>query len=58
MHSGDFVAERWPELSGLPVLDHGELSTGTVVFRSFLVRDGSDYDVCGLGTDCTDCGPR
>lgn len=45
VHSGDFVAERWPELSGLPVLDRGELSTGTVAFRSFLVRDGADYDV-------------
>jgi uncharacterized circularly permuted ATP-grasp superfamily protein/uncharacterized alpha-E superfamily protein len=45
VHSGDFVAERWPELSGLPVLDRGELSTGAVAFRSFLVRDGADYDV-------------
>jgi uncharacterized circularly permuted ATP-grasp superfamily protein/uncharacterized alpha-E superfamily protein len=45
VHSGDFVAERWPELSGLPVLDKGELSTGSVAFRSFLVRDGGDYDV-------------
>jgi uncharacterized circularly permuted ATP-grasp superfamily protein/uncharacterized alpha-E superfamily protein len=45
VHSGDFVAERWPELSTLPVLDRGELSTGTVAFRSFLVRDGADYDV-------------
>jgi uncharacterized circularly permuted ATP-grasp superfamily protein/uncharacterized alpha-E superfamily protein len=45
VHSGDFVAERWPELSALPVLDRGALSTGTVAFRSFLVRDGSDYDV-------------
>jgi uncharacterized circularly permuted ATP-grasp superfamily protein/uncharacterized alpha-E superfamily protein len=45
LHSGDFVAERWPELSGLPVLDRGSLSTGTVAFRSFLVRDGADYDV-------------
>jgi uncharacterized circularly permuted ATP-grasp superfamily protein/uncharacterized alpha-E superfamily protein len=45
VHSGDFVAERWPNLSGLPVLDHGALSTGTVAFRSFLVRDGADYDV-------------
>jgi uncharacterized circularly permuted ATP-grasp superfamily protein/uncharacterized alpha-E superfamily protein len=45
VHSGDFVAERWPELSALPVLDRGSLSTGTVAFRSFLVRDGSDYDV-------------
>lgn len=45
LHSGDFVAERWPELSGLPVLDRGALSTGTVAFRSFLVRDGADYDV-------------
>jgi len=45
VHSGDFVAERWPELSALPVLDKGELSTGTVAFRSFLVRDGADYDV-------------
>jgi uncharacterized circularly permuted ATP-grasp superfamily protein/uncharacterized alpha-E superfamily protein len=45
VHSGDFVAERWPELSGLPVLDRGELSTGTVAFRTFLVRDGGDYDV-------------
>lgn len=45
VHSGDFVAERWPELSALPVLDRGELSTGTVAFRSFLVRDGGDYDV-------------
>jgi uncharacterized circularly permuted ATP-grasp superfamily protein/uncharacterized alpha-E superfamily protein len=45
LHSGDFVAERWPELSALPVLDRGELSSGTVAFRSFLVRDGEDYDV-------------
>jgi uncharacterized circularly permuted ATP-grasp superfamily protein/uncharacterized alpha-E superfamily protein len=45
VHSGDFVAERWPELSGLPVLDRGELSSGSVAFRSFLVRDGADYDV-------------
>jgi uncharacterized circularly permuted ATP-grasp superfamily protein/uncharacterized alpha-E superfamily protein len=45
VHSGDFVAERWPELSGLPVLDRGQLSTGSVAFRSFLVRDGDDYDV-------------
>ncbi len=45
VHSGDFVAERWPELSALPVLDRGALSSGTVAFRSFLVRDGSDYDV-------------
>jgi uncharacterized circularly permuted ATP-grasp superfamily protein/uncharacterized alpha-E superfamily protein len=45
VHSGDFVAERWPELSALPVLDRGTLSTGTVAFRSFLVRDGGDYDV-------------
>jgi uncharacterized circularly permuted ATP-grasp superfamily protein/uncharacterized alpha-E superfamily protein len=45
VHSGDFVAERWPELSVLPVLDRGALSTGTLAFRSFLVRDGGDYDV-------------
>jgi uncharacterized circularly permuted ATP-grasp superfamily protein/uncharacterized alpha-E superfamily protein len=45
VHSGDFVAERWPELSNLPVLDRGGLSSGTVAFRSFLVRDGGDYDV-------------
>lgn len=45
VHSGDFVAERWPELSVLPVLDRGALSTGTLAFRSFLVRDGDDYDV-------------
>lgn len=45
MHSGDFVAERWPDLSTLPVLDHGALSSGSVAFRSFLVRDGADYDV-------------
>jgi uncharacterized alpha-E superfamily protein len=45
VHSGDFVAERWPELSALPVLDRGSLSTGTVAFRAFLVRDGGDYDV-------------
>ncbi len=45
LHSGDFVAERWPELSSMPVLDRGQLSTGTVAFRSFLVRDGDDYDV-------------
>ncbi len=44
-HPGAFVAERWPELSVLPVLDKGELSTGVVTFRSFLVRDGQDYDV-------------
>ncbi|HEY6077384.1 MAG TPA: circularly permuted type 2 ATP-grasp protein [Polyangiaceae bacterium] len=45
VHSGDFVAERWPELSWLPVLERGELSSGTVAFRSFLVRDSGDYDV-------------
>jgi uncharacterized circularly permuted ATP-grasp superfamily protein len=49
VHSGDFVAERWPELSSLPVLDRNGLSTGTVAFRSFLVRDGGDYDVMSGG---------
>jgi uncharacterized circularly permuted ATP-grasp superfamily protein/uncharacterized alpha-E superfamily protein len=42
-HAGDYVAERWPELSQVLILGRGELSTGAVTFRAFLVRDDDQY---------------
>jgi len=42
---GDWVAEKWPGLSSVPVLDGGAITAGNVAWRSFLCRDGDDYDV-------------
>jgi len=42
---GDFVAERWPGLSSVPVLEAGSLASGELAWRAFLCRDGDDYDV-------------
>jgi uncharacterized circularly permuted ATP-grasp superfamily protein/uncharacterized alpha-E superfamily protein len=42
---GDYVAERWPGLSSMPVLEGGAVTAGNVAWRAFLCRDGDDYDV-------------
>jgi uncharacterized circularly permuted ATP-grasp superfamily protein/uncharacterized alpha-E superfamily protein len=42
---GDYVAERWPGLSSVPVLEGGAVTSGNVAWRAFLCRDGEDYDV-------------
>lgn len=44
-HPSEFVAERWPGLSVVPVWTQGGLGQGEVALRAFLVRDGDDYDV-------------
>jgi len=48
---GDYVAERWPGLSSVPVLEGGEIAPGHLAWRAFLCRDADDYDVMpgGLG---------
>jgi uncharacterized circularly permuted ATP-grasp superfamily protein/uncharacterized alpha-E superfamily protein len=42
---GEFVAERWPGLSSVPVLEGGTVTSGNVAWRAFLCRDADDYDV-------------
>jgi uncharacterized circularly permuted ATP-grasp superfamily protein/uncharacterized alpha-E superfamily protein len=44
-HPGNYVAERWCECSGAPVLESGGLSYGAVSMRCFLCRDGDAYRV-------------
>ncbi|HEX3774737.1 MAG TPA: circularly permuted type 2 ATP-grasp protein [Polyangiaceae bacterium] len=44
-HPGDYVAERWPKLSTVPVWESGGVMQGGLGWRAFLVRDGEDYDV-------------
>ncbi|HEY2409702.1 MAG TPA: circularly permuted type 2 ATP-grasp protein [Polyangiaceae bacterium] len=50
-HPGDFVAERWPGLSLVPMCGPSGATQGGLAWRAFLVRDGEDYDVLagGLG---------
>jgi uncharacterized circularly permuted ATP-grasp superfamily protein/uncharacterized alpha-E superfamily protein len=44
-HPSEFVAERWPSLSVVPVWSPGRMQQGKVALRTFLCRDGDDYDV-------------
>jgi uncharacterized circularly permuted ATP-grasp superfamily protein/uncharacterized alpha-E superfamily protein len=54
---GRYLAERWPELSTLPYFDAGKVQHGTLAVRTFLCRDGEDYQVMPGGLARVNAAP-
>lgn len=54
---GRYLAERWPELSTLPYFDLASVQHGTLAMRTFLCREGEDYQVMPGGLARVNAAP-